>query len=70
MDLWKKLANTLKLRLLIHANGKVNFANTTFTNDGFLSTDALINPGFVRDNGKQNPEWDRVDLVLFRLSPG
>lgn len=57
--LWKKLANTLKLRLLIHANGKVNFANTTFSNDGFLTADALINPGFVRDNGKQNPEWDQ-----------
>ena len=58
VSLWKKLANTLKLRLLIHANGKVSFTNTTFSNDGFLTTDALINPGYVRDNNKQNPEWD------------
>jgi hypothetical protein len=59
VSLWKKLANTLKLRLLIHANGKVTFANTTFSSDGFLTTDALINPGFTRDNGRQNPEWDQ-----------
>lgn len=59
VNLWKKLANTLKLRLLIHAGGKVSFANTTFSNDGFLTTDALINPGYVRDNGKQNPKWDQ-----------
>ena len=54
---WKKLANTLKLRLILHSSGKVTFANTTFTSDGFLTSDALINPGFVRDNGRQNPEW-------------
>jgi hypothetical protein len=58
VNLWKKLANTLKLRLLIHAGGKVGFENTTFSNDGFLTTDALINPGYVRDNNKQNPKWD------------
>ena len=58
MSLWKKLANTLKLRLIVHSNGKVTFANTTFSSDGFLTTDALINPGYVRDNGKQNPKWD------------
>jgi hypothetical protein len=58
VSLWKKLANTLKLRLLIHAGGKVTFANTTFSSDGFLTTDALINPGYTRDNNRQNPEWD------------
>jgi hypothetical protein len=57
VSLWKKFANTLKLRLIIHSSGKVTFANTTFTSDGFLTSDALINPGFVRDNGRQNPEW-------------
>jgi hypothetical protein len=57
-DLWKQLANTIKLRLIIHANGKVNFSNTTFSSDGFLTTDALINPGYRRDNGRQNPKWN------------
>lgn len=58
MDSWKQLANTIKLRLMITANGKVNFANTTFDAAGFLTSDALINPGFARDNGKQNPKWN------------
>jgi len=55
---WKQFANTLKLRLIIHANGKVTFANTTFDAAGFLTTDALINPGYTRDNGRQNPKWN------------
>lgn len=55
---WKQFANTLKLRIILRANGKVDFANTTFSTDGFLATDALINPGYVRDNGKQNPVWN------------
>ncbi len=54
---WKQLINTLKLRLIVRANGKVTFANTTFTADGFLTKDALINPGYVRDNGRLNPKW-------------
>lgn len=55
---WKKFANTLKLRIIIRANGKVTFDNTTFTDDGFLTTDAMVNPGYMRDNGKQNPKWN------------
>jgi hypothetical protein len=55
---WKQFANTLKLRILIHGNGKVAFSNSTFDAAGFLTTDALINPGFTRDNGKQNPKWN------------
>jgi hypothetical protein len=55
---WKQFANTLKLRIIIHASGKVSFTNTTFTSDGFLTSDALINPGFIRDNGRQNPKWN------------
>jgi hypothetical protein len=55
---WKKLANTIKLRLIVRASGKVTFANTAFSDDGFLTTDALINPGYTRDNGRQNPKWN------------
>ena len=58
MKLWKQFANTIKLRVLIRGRGKVTFSNSTFSADGFLATDALINPGFVRDNGKQNPAWN------------
>ncbi|MDN3658463.1 SusD/RagB family nutrient-binding outer membrane lipoprotein [Ferruginibacter paludis] len=55
---WKKFANTLKLRLIIRGGDKVDFANKTFSSDGFLTTDALVNPGYNRDNGKQNPAWN------------
>lgn len=55
---WKKLANTIKLRLLVRGAGKVDFASTSFSADGFLTEDAMINPGFTRDNGKQNPAWN------------
>lgn len=55
---WKQFANTLKLRLIIRGGDKVAFVNKTFSSDGFLTSDALINPGYTRDNGKQNPAWN------------
>lgn len=58
VDLWKKFANTLKLRILLRARGKVTFSNSTFDPAGFLTEDALVNPGYKRDNGKQNPKWN------------
>jgi hypothetical protein len=57
MSKWLQFANTLKLKLMIRANGKVTFANTTFDPAGFLAADVLINPGFRNDNGRQNPKW-------------
>jgi len=58
LDLWKQLANTIKLKLMVRGRGKVTFANTTFNAAGFLQEDAIVNPGYVRDNGKQNPAWN------------
>lgn len=66
---WIKLANTLKLRLIIHAKDKASFANTTFDKAGFLTEDALINPGFKRDNGRQNPQWESW-AYTYTLSAG
>lgn len=59
MTNWKKLANTLKLRLLIRASGKPVFTGITPTFDpaGFLTEDAIINPGYSNASGKQNPAW-------------
>jgi hypothetical protein len=57
MTKWKQLANTIKLRLLVRGNGKVTFSSTSFSSDGFLGADALVNPGYSRDNNKQNPAW-------------
>jgi hypothetical protein len=58
MDKWLQLANTIKLRLMIRANGKTTFNDTSFDPVGFLDEDALINPGFTRDNNRQNPLWN------------
>jgi len=58
MTKWIRFANTLKLRLMIRGGSKVTFANTQIDKTGFIEDDALINPGFTRDNGKQNPAWN------------
>ncbi|RYZ37670.1 MAG: SusD/RagB family nutrient-binding outer membrane lipoprotein [Sphingobacteriales bacterium] len=57
MTLWKKFATTLKLRIILRAGSLVTFSNTDFS-EGFLTTDALVNPGYTRDNGRQNPVWN------------
>lgn len=61
-DKWKRFANTIKLRLLIkmagvpdlngYATGELNSINTTL---GFLEEDALVNPGYSNEAGKQAP---------------
>lgn len=62
MNSWKRFANTIKLRLLIkmagvpdlngYATGELNSINTTL---GFLEEDALVNPGYSNESGKQAP---------------
>ncbi|MET0634544.1 MAG: SusD/RagB family nutrient-binding outer membrane lipoprotein [Chitinophagaceae bacterium] len=58
MTQWVKLANTIKLRIILRAGDKVTFSNTDFTG-GFLETDVLIDPKYVRDNNRQNPSWNQ-----------
>lgn len=67
MNLWKKFANTVKLRLLIKMAGVPalsGYANTEFaamnTTVGFLSTDALVNPGYIKESGKQSPLYNSL----------
>ncbi|WP_410222506.1 SusD/RagB family nutrient-binding outer membrane lipoprotein [Pedobacter sp.] len=56
---WAAFAQTLKLKLIIKGTGKVNFANTTFdAGVGFITDDAIVNPGYAKLNGKQNPLWN------------
>ncbi len=52
---WKQFANTIKLRLIIRAGGKVTFNNTNFSADGFLTNDAMVNPGYTKIAGKISP---------------
>jgi len=54
---WKQFANTIKLRLIVRAEGKVTFNNTTFSSDGFLVNDALVNPGYAKIINQQSPLW-------------
>ena len=62
---WTKFANTLKLRLLIRMSGAEetsSFATEKFgsfdTGIGFLTDDAMVNPGYIATDGKQNPYWN------------
>lgn len=56
---WAQFAQTLKLRLVLKGQGKVTFSNTTFdTAVGFLTDDAIVNPGYGKLDGKQNPMWN------------
>ena len=55
---WIKFANTIKLRLIIRASSIVSFANTNFDGAGFLTSDAVVNPGYAKISGQQNPSWN------------
>ncbi|MBE8713128.1 SusD/RagB family nutrient-binding outer membrane lipoprotein [Sphingobacterium hungaricum] len=55
---WAKFANTIKLRMLLKAKDKVAFTKTALDDIGFLTFDAIVNPGFAKDDGKQNPMWN------------
>lgn len=62
---WAKFANTLKLRLLVRmaeASATSSFAASEFakldTNLGFITDDAIVNPGYIATEGKQNPYWN------------
>ena len=57
MTSWKQFANTLKLRLIIRGSAAVQFPNTTFSSDGFLTDDAVVNPGYKLAPGQVNPSW-------------
>ncbi|KAA0991653.1 SusD/RagB family nutrient-binding outer membrane lipoprotein [Dyadobacter aurulentus] len=63
MTNWKKLANTLKLKMLIRVSGVAalnSFVTASFAamdkQLGFLTDDAIVNPGYVKD--KPNPRWN------------
>ncbi|MFL9485262.1 SusD/RagB family nutrient-binding outer membrane lipoprotein [Chitinophagaceae bacterium LWZ2-11] len=45
---WKQFANTIKLKLIIRASAKITMPSTTFDPAGFLTADAIVNPGYGR----------------------
>lgn len=66
MERWKKLANTIKLRILIRQSGMADkqayiqeqFAVIANEGSGFLTEDAIINPGFTNQVDKRSPFWE------------
>ena len=59
MTRWKQFANTLKLKLLVRASNTSVFSGITpsFDAAGFITDDVLVNPGYIKADGKQNPMW-------------
>ncbi|HXS59021.1 MAG TPA: SusD/RagB family nutrient-binding outer membrane lipoprotein [Hanamia sp.] len=62
MTQWAKFANTLKLRYLIRQSNiitasaaQAEIAKTASV--GYLTSDAMVNPGYLNTAGKQNPFW-------------
>jgi hypothetical protein len=72
MTKWKQFANTLKLKLLIRASGTSVFTGVTpsFDAAGFLTTDAIVNPGYSKASGKQNPNWNTFHSSFDGASAG
>ncbi|MEZ0483228.1 SusD/RagB family nutrient-binding outer membrane lipoprotein [Fibrella aquatica] len=65
MTRWKQFANTLKLRLLVRMSGVSALASVVTTKLaaidrtlGFLTTDAIVNPGYTKQTNQQNPTWN------------
>ncbi len=62
MGMWKQFGNSLKLRLIIRASAAVTFPSMTFSSDGFLQTDAIVNPGYalaqVGSGTQVSPSWN------------
>jgi len=57
---WARFANTLKLKLVVKGDSKATFANKAIDAAvGVLTDDAIIQPGFTRMDGKQNPMWNQ-----------
>ena len=62
---WIQFANTLKLRILIRQTQvaanlsfiQAEYAKITANGGGFLTTDALVNPGYANSTGQQSPVW-------------
>ena len=69
MTSWVQLANTLRLRLLVHQtqmSGRDAYIKGELAKikGGYLTSNAVINPGYAKADGKQSPLWDLVGLAV------
>lgn len=53
---WKQFANSLKLKMLVRTNAAAaSFVDQRFTNYGFMTDDAIVDPGY--ETNRPNPAW-------------
>lgn len=72
MDDWKKFANTVKLRILTRQMsmvGRDTYIKTEMDaivaeGSGFITDDVGVNPGYLQEEDKQNPMWDRLGWTV------
>lgn len=70
MNLWKKFANTVKLRMLIKMAGvpalasyaTAGFSSMNTTNIGFLTTDAIVNPSYIKTD-RPSPVYNALGFT-------
>lgn len=65
LTLWKKFANSIKLRVLNRAKGvkdaayvNAELAKIAAEGSGFISEDVTINPGYTNQDNQQSPIWE------------
>lgn len=68
---WRKLGNSVRLRLLMHQSEllgnaalKIEIDKIVANGGGFLGAGetAAVQPGYVKDTGKQNPFWNTFKI--------
>ena len=64
MTNWIRMANSVKLRILVRQSGvsdvSSQIAAIEAEGTGFITSDVLINPGYIQEEGKQNPMWNSL----------
>lgn len=65
MEKWMAFANTLKLRFLIREAAVISASDAQAeiqktASAGYLTEDAMVNPGYLNTEDKQNPLWDAM----------
>ncbi len=58
MDEWIKFANTVALRIAVRSSNNAAITAIYAEGSGFITDDVLVNPGYSKDEGKQNPLWN------------
>jgi len=55
---WIRFANTVKLRIGVRSSNSAVISEAFAQSEGFITDDVLVNPGYSKDAGKQNPFWN------------